>query len=99
IYKREEAQLLLQVHQIRGPVEIFVNKFKIDNWALDGHVSYISSSNSFVYQGFVRGKGFGQFGLQRLVLAGYMANLFGKIAFKHSPYILGMVEVGSVPEA
>uniref|UniRef100_A0A8C5CBQ3 CUB and Sushi multiple domains 2 n=1 Tax=Gadus morhua TaxID=8049 RepID=A0A8C5CBQ3_GADMO len=36
-YKREEAQLLLQVHQIRGPVEIFVNKFKIDNWALDGH--------------------------------------------------------------
>uniref|UniRef100_A0A8C6L3G6 CUB and Sushi multiple domains 2 n=1 Tax=Nothobranchius furzeri TaxID=105023 RepID=A0A8C6L3G6_NOTFU len=38
-YKREEAQLLLQVLQIRGPVEIFVNKFKIDNWALDGHVS------------------------------------------------------------
>lgn len=39
IYKKEEAQLLLQVHQIRGPVEIFVNKFKTDNWALDGHVS------------------------------------------------------------
>uniref|UniRef100_A0A4W5LVI6 Uncharacterized protein n=1 Tax=Hucho hucho TaxID=62062 RepID=A0A4W5LVI6_9TELE len=38
-YKREESQLLLQVHQIRGPVEIFVNKFKMDNWALDGHVS------------------------------------------------------------
>lgn len=37
-YKREEAHLLLQVHQIRGPVEIFFNKFKIDNWALDGHV-------------------------------------------------------------
>ncbi|XP_031645143.1 LOW QUALITY PROTEIN: CUB and sushi domain-containing protein 1 [Oncorhynchus kisutch] len=65
-YKREESQLLLQVHQIRGPVEIFVNKFKMDNWALDGHVSYIASSSSFVYQGFVRGKGFGQFGLQRL---------------------------------
>ncbi|TSK31427.1 CUB and sushi domain-containing protein 2 [Bagarius yarrelli] len=65
-YKREEAHLLLQVYQIRGPVEIFVNKFKIDNWALDGHVSYMPSSNSFVYQGFVRGKGFGQFGLQRL---------------------------------
>ncbi|XP_067112326.1 CUB and sushi domain-containing protein 2 [Osmerus mordax] len=66
VYKKEEAQLLLQVHQIRGPVEIFVNKFKTDNWSLDGHVSYISSSNAFVYQGFVRGKGFGQFGLQRL---------------------------------
>uniref|UniRef100_A0AAY4DQL8 CUB and Sushi multiple domains 2 n=1 Tax=Denticeps clupeoides TaxID=299321 RepID=A0AAY4DQL8_9TELE len=65
-YKREEAQLSLQVHQIRGPVEIFVNKFKIDNWALEGRVSYLPSSNSVVYQGFVRGKGFGQFGLQRL---------------------------------
>lgn len=29
-------------------------------------VSYISSSNSYVYQGVVTGKGFGQFGLQRL---------------------------------
>uniref|UniRef100_A0A669EUV2 CUB and Sushi multiple domains 2 n=1 Tax=Oreochromis niloticus TaxID=8128 RepID=A0A669EUV2_ORENI len=38
-YKREDAQLVLQVHQIRGPVEIFVNKFKMDNWSLDGRVS------------------------------------------------------------
>lgn len=29
-------------------------------------VSSESSSGTFVYQGFVRGKGFGQFGLQRL---------------------------------
>nr|XP_015204236.1 PREDICTED: CUB and sushi domain-containing protein 2 isoform X1 [Lepisosteus oculatus] len=65
-YKKEEAHLLLQVYQIRGPVEIFVNKFKSENWALDGHVSSMASSSSFVYQGFVRGKGFGQFGLQRL---------------------------------
>ncbi|KAJ8334650.1 hypothetical protein SKAU_G00402890, partial [Synaphobranchus kaupii] len=66
IYKKEDAHLLLQVHQIRGPVEIFVNKFKSENWALEGHVSYMAPTNSFVYQGFVRGKGFGQFGLQRL---------------------------------
>lgn len=45
-YKREEAQLLLQVHQIKGPVEIFVNKFKIDNWALNGHVSASPGSGS-----------------------------------------------------
>uniref|UniRef100_A0A3Q1CLJ1 CUB and Sushi multiple domains 2 n=1 Tax=Amphiprion ocellaris TaxID=80972 RepID=A0A3Q1CLJ1_AMPOC len=63
-YKREEAQLLLQVHQIRGPVEIFVNKFKIDNWALDGHVS--SSPGSGATQHLSLGKGFGQFGLQKL---------------------------------
>ncbi|KAJ8289369.1 hypothetical protein GJAV_G00000500 [Gymnothorax javanicus] len=66
VYRSEEAHLLLQVHQIRGPVEIFVHKFKSENWALDGHVSYVGSTGSFVYQGFVRGKGFGQFGLQRI---------------------------------
>ncbi|XP_058853305.1 CUB and sushi domain-containing protein 2-like [Acipenser ruthenus] len=66
IYKKEEVHLMLQVYQIRGPIEIFVHKFKNDNLALDGHVSSEASSGSFVYQGFVRGKGFGQFGLQRL---------------------------------
>ncbi|XP_019343511.2 CUB and sushi domain-containing protein 2 isoform X1 [Alligator mississippiensis] len=65
IYKREDVHLLLQVYQITGPVENFVNKFKNDKWALDGHVSSESSSGTFVYQGFVRGEGFGQFGLQR----------------------------------
>lgn len=39
IYKKEDFHLLLQVHQITGPVDIFVNKFKDDQWALDGHVS------------------------------------------------------------
>uniref|UniRef100_A0A8C9FBF7 CUB and Sushi multiple domains 2 n=1 Tax=Pavo cristatus TaxID=9049 RepID=A0A8C9FBF7_PAVCR len=39
IYKKEDVHLLLQVYQIMGPVEIFVNKFKNDKWALDGHVS------------------------------------------------------------
>uniref|UniRef100_A0A7M4DYW0 CUB and Sushi multiple domains 2 n=1 Tax=Crocodylus porosus TaxID=8502 RepID=A0A7M4DYW0_CROPO len=39
IYKREDVHLLLQVYQITGPVENFVNKFKNDKWALDGHVS------------------------------------------------------------
>ncbi|XP_036397589.1 CUB and sushi domain-containing protein 1-like [Megalops cyprinoides] len=66
VYRTEDAHLLVQVYQIRGPVEIFVNKFKSESWALDGHVSYVASTNSFVYQGFVRGKGFGQFGLQRI---------------------------------
>ncbi|KAM6428143.1 CUB and sushi domain-containing protein 2 isoform 2-T3 [Liasis olivaceus] len=66
IYKREDVHLLLQVHQITGPLEIYMNKFKNDKWALDGHVTPESSSGTFVYQGFVHGKGFGQFGLQRL---------------------------------
>ncbi|XP_039909998.1 CUB and sushi domain-containing protein 2-like, partial [Hirundo rustica] len=66
IYKKEDVHLLLQVYQIMGPLEIFATKFRNDKWALDGHVSSESSSGTFVYQGFVRGKGFGQFGLQRL---------------------------------
>lgn len=39
IYNKEDFHLLLQVYQITGPVEVFVNKFKDDHWALDGHVS------------------------------------------------------------
>ncbi|MEE6484219.1 hypothetical protein FKM82_013795 [Ascaphus truei] len=66
IYKKEDFHLLLQAHQVRGPADIFMDKFKMDSWALDGHVSSESAGETYVYQGFVRGKGFGQFGLQRL---------------------------------
>ncbi|KAK1340237.1 hypothetical protein QTO34_018803 [Cnephaeus nilssonii] len=68
IYKKEDFHLRLQVYQITGPVEIFVNKFKDDHWALDGHVSSESSGGTFIYQGSVKGHGFGQFGFQRLDL-------------------------------
>nr|XP_045755079.1 CUB and sushi domain-containing protein 2 [Mirounga angustirostris] len=68
IYKKEDFHLLLQVYQITGPVEIFVNKFKDDHWALDGHVSSESPGGTFIYQGSVKGQGFGQFGFQRLDL-------------------------------
>ncbi|XP_041439963.1 CUB and sushi domain-containing protein 2 isoform X1 [Xenopus laevis] len=68
IYKKEDFHLLLQAHQVRGPADIFMDKFKKDSWALDGHVSSESPGGTYVYQGFVRGKGFGQFGLQRLDL-------------------------------
>ncbi|XP_060061806.1 CUB and sushi domain-containing protein 2 isoform X4 [Erinaceus europaeus] len=68
IYKKEDFHLLLQVYQITGPSEIFVNKFKDDHWALDGHVSSESSGGTFIYQGSVKGQGFGQFGFQRLDL-------------------------------
>lgn len=40
--------------------DLFISSF------LSFQVSSESSSGTFVYQGFVRGKGFGQFGLQRL---------------------------------
>ncbi|XP_039595033.1 CUB and sushi domain-containing protein 1-like [Polypterus senegalus] len=64
-YKKEESHLLLKVHQIRGPVELFVSKFKSDSWALDGYVSADSENSGFVYQGVVHGKDFGKFRLIR----------------------------------
>ncbi|KAL4624103.1 CUB and sushi domain-containing protein 1-like [Arapaima gigas] len=75
-YRTEDSHLLLEVLHIQGPVELFLNKFKKDGWALDGHVSmclavsYVTSSQAYIYQGFIRGKGFGQFGLQRIDIAG-----------------------------
>ncbi|XP_048355110.1 CUB and sushi domain-containing protein 1-like isoform X3 [Sphaerodactylus townsendi] len=62
IYKKDEMHLLLQAYQITGPPEVLMN----DKWALDGRVTPELSSGTFVYQGFVHGKGFGQFGLQRI---------------------------------
>ncbi|XP_067863040.1 CUB and sushi domain-containing protein 2 [Heptranchias perlo] len=67
-YKKAEHHLLLELYKIRGPVEMFVHKFKNDNLALDGYVSADASGSTFVYQGFVQGKDFGQFGLQRIDL-------------------------------
>ncbi|GCB61012.1 hypothetical protein scyTo_0006973 [Scyliorhinus torazame] len=67
-YKKEEHHLLLELYKIHGPVEMFVHKFKNDNLALDGYVSAEASGSTFVYQGFVQGKDFGQFGLQRIDL-------------------------------
>eukprot|EP00062_Callorhinchus_milii_P009370 gi/632953198/ref/XP_007892273.1/ PREDICTED: CUB and sushi domain-containing protein 1 [Callorhinchus milii] len=61
IYKKEENRLYLKIYQIKGPIEIFVSKFRNDNWALDGHVSAEPEGRTFVYQGFVQGKDFRQF--------------------------------------
>lgn len=52
-------------------------------------VSSESSSGTFVYQGFVRGKGFGQFGLQRL---GKLP-LVAAFSFDCCSWILLLVEV------
>lgn len=44
-YRKEDFRLLLQVYHVTGPVENFVDKFKDDHWALDGHVSVASWSS------------------------------------------------------
>lgn len=42
-YKSEDNQLLLKVYQVKGPKEHYLSKFKNDNWAMDGHVSKLTS--------------------------------------------------------
>ncbi|XP_060780908.1 CUB and sushi domain-containing protein 1a [Neoarius graeffei] len=67
-YKKEENHLLLKVYQIRGPTEQYFNKFKNDNWAMDGYVTAESEKKMFVYQGHIHSKDFGKFQLTRQAL-------------------------------
>ncbi|XP_054625925.1 CUB and sushi domain-containing protein 1-like isoform X1 [Dunckerocampus dactyliophorus] len=64
-YKSEENQLLLKVYQVKGPTEHYYNKFKNDNWAMDGYVTAESDQKTFVYQGHIHSKDFGKFHLTR----------------------------------
>nr|XP_057944796.1 CUB and sushi domain-containing protein 1-like isoform X2 [Doryrhamphus excisus] len=64
-YKSEENQLLLKVYQVKGPTEHYYNKFKNDNWAMDGYVTAESDQKTFVYQGHIHSKDFGKFHLMR----------------------------------
>ncbi|TKS88293.1 CUB and sushi domain-containing protein 3 [Collichthys lucidus] len=73
VYKASEARLLLLMYQVN-----YVNQLKDsaispakiidDSWTMDGFVSAEPDGSSYVFQGFIQGKDYGQFGLQRLGL-------------------------------
>ncbi|XP_075454326.1 CUB and sushi domain-containing protein 1 [Ascaphus truei] len=65
IYKKEEAHLLLKVFQVKGPSDIFINKYENDNWSMDGYVSSGKERGAFSYQGDMQSKDFGKFMFQR----------------------------------
>uniref|UniRef100_A0A667I6B0 CUB and sushi domain-containing protein 3 n=1 Tax=Lynx canadensis TaxID=61383 RepID=A0A667I6B0_LYNCA len=67
VYKSQEARLMLHIYLIKVPTHASVKKMKEDNWAMDGFVS-IPDGATYVFQGFIQGKDYGQFGLQRLGL-------------------------------
>uniref|UniRef100_A0A8D0VCL2 CUB and Sushi multiple domains 3 n=1 Tax=Sus scrofa TaxID=9823 RepID=A0A8D0VCL2_PIG len=64
VYKSQEARLMLHIYLIKVPAHASVKKMKEENWAMDGFVS----TTTYVFQGFIQGKDYGQFGLQRLGL-------------------------------
>uniref|UniRef100_A0A3B3DJN6 CUB and Sushi multiple domains 3b n=1 Tax=Oryzias melastigma TaxID=30732 RepID=A0A3B3DJN6_ORYME len=76
VYKASEARLLLLMYQVnyvnQGSQlkESTISPAKIidDSWTMDGFVSAEPDGSSYVFQGFIQGKDYGQFGLQRLGL-------------------------------
>ncbi|KAB0371474.1 hypothetical protein FD755_016412 [Muntiacus reevesi] len=68
VYKSQEARLMLHIYLIKVPAQASVKKMKEENWAMDGFVSAEPDGATYVFQGFIQGKDYGQFGLQRLGL-------------------------------
>ncbi|XP_061670636.1 CUB and sushi domain-containing protein 3 isoform X2 [Syngnathoides biaculeatus] len=76
LYKTSEARLLLLMYHVNyiqqgnQPKDSNISPAKIieDSWTMDGFVSAEPDGSSYVFQGFIQGKDYGQFGLQRLGL-------------------------------
>ncbi|XP_034615478.1 CUB and sushi domain-containing protein 3 [Trachemys scripta elegans] len=68
VYKSQEARLMLHIYLIKAPSHTSVSKMKEEKWAMDGFVSAEPDGATYVFQGFIQGKDYGQFGLQRLGL-------------------------------
>ncbi|MEQ2181306.1 CUB and sushi domain-containing protein 3, partial [Goodea atripinnis] len=76
VYKATEARLLLLMYQVNYVNQgsqlkdsaISPAKIMEDSWTMDGFVSAEPDGSTYVFQGFIQGKDYGQFGLQRLGL-------------------------------
>eukprot|EP00062_Callorhinchus_milii_P016178 gi/632967218/ref/XP_007899854.1/ PREDICTED: CUB and sushi domain-containing protein 3 [Callorhinchus milii] len=67
IYKSQEARLMLLMYKVKTAGQASASKIK-DKWAMDGYVSAEPDGATYVFQGFIQGEDYGQFGLQRLGL-------------------------------
>uniref|UniRef100_A0A4W6EIB6 CUB and Sushi multiple domains 3 n=1 Tax=Lates calcarifer TaxID=8187 RepID=A0A4W6EIB6_LATCA len=66
VYKHQEARLMLLLYQMRALAHSSLSRITDETWAMDGFVSAEPEGGSYVFQGFIQGKDYGQFGLQRL---------------------------------
>uniref|UniRef100_M4AIH9 CUB and Sushi multiple domains 3 n=1 Tax=Xiphophorus maculatus TaxID=8083 RepID=M4AIH9_XIPMA len=66
VYKRQETRLTLLLYQMRALTYSSLGRIMDESWAMDGFVSAEPEGGSYVCQGFIQGKDYGQFGLQRL---------------------------------
>uniref|UniRef100_A0AAY4CTR1 CUB and Sushi multiple domains 3a n=1 Tax=Denticeps clupeoides TaxID=299321 RepID=A0AAY4CTR1_9TELE len=68
VYKSQEARLMLFMYHARASSHTALSKIKEETWSMDGFVSAEPDGATYVFQGFIQGKDYGQFGLQRLGL-------------------------------
>ncbi|KAJ8267678.1 hypothetical protein COCON_G00128500 [Conger conger] len=68
VYKSQEARLMLIAYDVKASTQTTLSKIKEETWSMDGFVSAEPDGATYVFQGFIQGKDYGQFGLQRLGL-------------------------------
>uniref|UniRef100_A0A4W5KS96 Uncharacterized protein n=1 Tax=Hucho hucho TaxID=62062 RepID=A0A4W5KS96_9TELE len=66
VYKNHETRLMLLLYHMKALTHSTYSRVTEETWAMDGFVSAEPDGGSFVFQGFIQGKDYGQFGLQRL---------------------------------
>ncbi|KAM6968265.1 CUB and sushi domain-containing protein 3-like [Aplochiton taeniatus] len=66
VYKSQEARLVLLLYHMRALPHSSSSRTIEDSWSMDGYVSAEPDGSSYVYQGSIQCKDYGQFGLQRL---------------------------------
>ncbi|XP_075681928.1 CUB and sushi domain-containing protein 3 isoform X5 [Rhinoderma darwinii] len=66
VYKSQEARLVLHIHSVKSSAHTNLSKMKDENWAMDGFVSAEPDGATYVFQGSIHGKDYGQFGLRSI---------------------------------
>ncbi|TSK20132.1 CUB and sushi domain-containing protein 3 [Bagarius yarrelli] len=65
VYKSSEARLTLRLYHTRALLHGTHAKISEETWTMDGFVSAEQEGGPYVFQGFIQGRDYGQFGLQR----------------------------------
>lgn len=66
VYKSQEARLILHIHSVKSSAHTSLSKMKDEKWAMDGFVSAEPDGATYVFQGSIHGKDYGQFGLRSI---------------------------------
>ncbi|KAG8570229.1 hypothetical protein GDO81_011162, partial [Engystomops pustulosus] len=66
VYKSQEARLILHINSVKSSAHTSLSKMKDEKWAMDGFVSAEPDGATYVFQGSIHGKDYGQFGLRSI---------------------------------